>query len=458
MKDVPYIILAFLLKDLKFTQRTLVHLKPEYFMEEERLIFEAVSKFYYEFGGLPVKDEVIVELSEISSISDVQLKDASETVSDITDYSIEDHSFDWIFDKAEVWCKDRALEMALEESIYIQDEDTPHHLSKSAIPGIISDALAVTFDTSVGNDYWEDAEARYEYYVSKTHKTPFDIEMFNKATLGGAEKGTLNMGLAGTNVGKTLVLCHFAAMYAALGQNVLYISNEMSEFEIMKRIDGNVLNFNINKFEDISKLEYMKMMAEKRQAVLGNVKVKQYPTSEASTLNYRALLDELKLKQAWVPDVVCVDYIGITASAKIKGGLGQVNTNTYYKAVADELRAMFIDYDVIGWSMNQFNRGGFKSNDPDLDDSADSFGQAMTADFIFSIMTDEQMMELGQYGIKILKSRYNKKGKELSRFRVGVDYDKQMLFNLDFDDSYKDKLETLGGDKSTPRTQNQGFV
>lgn len=420
------IILAYMYASDEFLRRVVVHLKPEYFdVPSEREAFIVIRDHFLEFNVPPSAPEALVSVSQKPLAQKIH-DEACELIEALFEEDCSAMSFENLWQMAEKFAQDQELAAAIYKCIEIQKGEEKS-LTTTAIPQLLQEALAVAFDTSIGHDYWEDYDARHAFYTQEDARTPFDIDVLNRATNGGIPKKTLNMVLSGTNVGKTLVQCHLASAYIAQGLDVLYVSLEESPEAISQRIDANVLDYDINEFDELRYEDYEKRIiaAKKRLKGAGKLVVKQYPPTSISAHSISNLLDELKIKKDFTPDIIFVDYIGCMSSMRVRNN-GSVNTNTYYRFVAEELRGLAISRDCIVWSAQQLNRGGFASNDPDLDDIAEAFSIAQTADFAFSLTVSDELMELGQYAAKILKSRYSKK-QDLVRFKIGVDYDRMRL-------------------------------
>jgi len=423
------LILAHLLQMDRYYRKVSIHLQSEYFQyTTEDLIFTALKDYHTKYNCLPTKDEITVLLNSKNNLPESLVQGAMVSLEDLYDVNCREQSFDAMYDMAEDFAKDRALNNALAESISIMD-GANKNVSTTAIPTLLSEALAVTFNTSVGHDYLEDAAMRFQYYQSDEEKIPFDLSTLNKATGGGVPSKTFNLILGGVNVGKSLILCHLAASYLTSGSNVLFISLEMDEFEIAKRIDANILDHNINELRDLEQAEYdKKIINSKARAGEGKLIIQQYAPLSVSSHHIENLIDELKLKKNFVPDILIIDYIGLLGSQRLANN-GSVNTNTFFKYVSEEVRAVAIKRDLISWTANQFNRTGFASSDPDLDDAAESFGVTATADLIIAAISDDDLASMQQYLFKILKTRYTRKD-TMRKFNIGVNYDRMKLYDL----------------------------
>jgi archaellum biogenesis ATPase FlaH len=335
---------------------------------------------------------------------------------------------EWLINQTEKFCQDRALYNAIMKSVKILDDKSQKD-DKGSIPKLLSDALGVSFDTSVGHDYMDDASARFDFYHRHETKIPFDLDLFNKITKGGLPKKTLNIALAGTGVGKSLFMCHVAGSCLSQGLNVLYITMEMAEERIAERIDANLLNIDIADLNAISKQDYDRKFSALKVNTQGKLIIKEYPTASASALHFRALLNELQLKKSFKPDIIFIDYLNICASARIKPG-ANVNSYSYIKAIAEELRGLAVEFDVPIVSATQTTRSGFTSSDPGLEDTSESFGLPATADFMFALISTEELQQLNQLMIKQLKNRYNDPT-YYKRFVIGIDRAKMKLYDVE---------------------------
>ena len=437
-------ILKNLIKDKNYTRKVLPFLKEEYFGNmEDRLLFKEVADFLLKYGEQPTFDALDIEINNIRGTTDDTVKSMRETLKELNN-DTEKTNPDWLLDNTEKFCQEKAIYNAITSSLEIMNGKGKQ--AKGAIPSLLSDALAISFDPNVGHDYIENAVERYDYYHRVEERIPFDLEYFNKITKNGIPKKTLNIVMAGVGVGKSLTLCHFASGYINQGKNVLYISMELAEPEVAKRIDANVLNVSLDDLMVLPKDIYEKKIETLKQKTNGKLIVKEYPTASASTVHFRSLLNELNLKKGFVPDVIMVDYLNICASARIKPGNG-VNSYTYIKAIAEELRGLAVEYNVPIWSATQLTRGGYGSTDPDLTDTSESFGLPATADFFVALIVTEQLEQLNQIMVKQLKNRYA----DPSRYKrdvIGVDKTRMKLY--DIEQSAKDIVDT-GEDIPQPK-------
>ena len=410
---------------------------------EDRLLFKEVADFLLKYGEQPTFDALDIEINNIRGTTDDTVKSMRETLKILND-DTEKTNPDWLLDNTEKFCQEKAIYNAITSSLEIMNGKGK--LTKGAIPSLLSDALAISFDPNVGHDYIEQANDRYEYYHRVEERIPFDLDYFNKVTKNGIPRKTLNIVMAGVGVGKSLTLCHFASSYINQGKNVLYISMELAEAEVAKRIDANVLNVSLDDLMVLPKDIYEKKIETLKQKTNGKLIVKEYPTASASTVHFRSLLNELNLKKGFVPDVIMVDYLNICASARIKPGNG-VNSYTYIKAIAEELRGLAVEYNVPIWSATQLTRGGYGSSDPDLTDTSESFGLPATADFFVALIITEQLQQLNQIMVKQLKNRYA----DPSRYKrdvIGLDKTRMKLY--DVEQSAKDIVDT-GEDIPQPK-------
>lgn len=442
------LVLTNLLDNDEYARKVLPFLRLSYFKEPAcKTIFETYVKYFEKYNAPPTREVLAHEVNNITTLSDNEFEDTLDNLEALVQDSAP--KFDWLVDTTEAFCQDRALENAISECISIQDGESKVH-TKNAIPDILKEALAVSFDTHIGHDYFEDYENRFEFYNTDHPRIPFDLEMFNKITNGGIPRKTLNVILAGTNVGKTLAMVHMAAQYMMQGKNVLYVTFEMSEEAISNRIDANLFEQTVNEVENMDKINFYKGIQSLHSKTHGKLIVKEYPTSGAHVGHMRQLLQELRLKKGFVPDVVMVDYIGIMASARVK--LANTNSYFYIKAIAEELRGLAVEFDVPVWSAVQVNRQGYGDSDFDLTNTAESFGLPATADFMIAAIRTEELDALGQILWKQLKSRYGNKN-FYEKFVTGVDPDRMRLY--DVDPSAQDGIMQSDGNVSGPPEANK---
>jgi replicative DNA helicase len=418
-----------LLNNETYARKTIPFLKPDYFHNRnDKVVYELIDSYIAKYNATPTKEAMLVDLNNRDNISEDQFKECKEIIEEIPNQSDQLSNVDWLVDQTEKFCQDKAIYNAIMQSIQIMDDKTGK-LSKGSIPQLLSDALAVSFDTSIGHDFIEDAESRFEFYHRKEERLPFDIDYLNKITRGGLPRKTLNILLAGTGVGKTLAMCHFAASYMAAGKNVLYITMEMAEEKIAERIDANLLNVPLDELGVLPKESYDKKMARLKEKTVGRLIVKEYPTSTAGSANFRHLINELKIKKNFIPDVIFIDYLNICMSSRLKQG-ANVNSYTYIKAIAEELRGLAVEFNVPIISATQTTRSGFDSSDVGLTDTSESFGLPATADFMIALIATDELKALNQIMVKQLKNRYSDP-EMYKRFVVGVDRPRMRLYDAE---------------------------
>lgn len=419
-------ILRNLLFNDVYCRKVLPFINPEYFENRhERVVFEEISKFIVSYEDLATKEILLIETEKRTDISEDTYKIVCDYVSKLDDSHID---LEWLIDTTEKWCKDRAIELALVECIQIADGQIEKK-SKDAIPGILQEALSVSFDEHIGHDLIEDYERRYEYYTREEEKIPFDIDYFNKITGGGLSKKTLTLIMSPPNAGKSLAMCSFASSFLASGKNVLYITMEMAEEKIAQRIDANLLNVNIGDLERLPLEKFENKVIKLSQKTCGKLIIKEYPTTSAHVGHFKGLLNELALKKHFHPDIIFVDYLNICASSRYKINSG-VNSYTYIKSVVEELRALAVEYNVPIFSATQNTRSGSTTSDPDMTDVSESFGTVMTADLIVALIKTDELDQLNQIQFKQIRNRDNDVTK-YTRFRVGVDKLKMRLYNVE---------------------------
>lgn len=413
-----------LLKTEPYLRKVLPFLKPDYFQDQsDRLLFSLIHDFVEKYNTAPTTDALIIEVGSLK-IDEDQNKAILSTLSDIkADTTVT--TPEWMIDETEKFCKHKAAYQCVLKSIDILKGNSP--LKEDAIPEMMKEAVSISFDTNVGHDFLEGFKDRFEYYHAVEEKIPFDLDFFNKITNGGVLKGTLNVLIAGTGGGKSLAMSHFAAAALAQGKNVLYLTMELSEKELAKRIDANLMDIAIDDLLALPEDMYEKKAQVLKQRINGKLIIKQYPTSMPSAQHFRSLLNELRQKKGFKPDVVFVDYLNICASSRLKRG--QANSYEYVKAIAEELRGLAVEWDFPMWTATQLNRTGFDSSDPDMDNTADSFGLPMTADFMCALVSSEELEKLGQLVVKQLKNRY-KDPSINKRFVIGVNKGKMKLFDV----------------------------
>jgi len=417
-------ILRNLLCNEEYYRKVVPHLDSEYFQDAvDVVLFEEIQDFSSKYDKTPTKEVLKINLGNRSDLTDETYKNSLIRLDDLNDDWVD---ADWLADSTEKWCQDKAIYNALLKSVKIAD-GSDEKLSKDAIPSILQDALAVSFDEHVGHDYIESADRRYEFYHRDEEKMPFDLEKFNYITKGGLPNKTLNIALAGTGVGKSLFMCHMASACLMRSKNVLYITMEMSEEKIAERIDANCLNVNIKDIVDLPQMMFKSKIADLEKKTKGKVIIKEYPTASAHAGHFRSLLNELNLKKSFKPDIIFIDYLNICASVRYKGAI--VNSYTYVKAIAEELRGLAVEFDLPIVSATQTTRSGFGSSDPDLTDTSESFGLPATADLMFALISSEELEQEGRIMVKQLKNRYNDPTTN-RKFVVGIDRAKMKLFDV----------------------------
>jgi len=408
-----------------FTRKALPFIKPEYFSNsDERILYGEIEKFVENYKNLPTKDTILIELNGRKDLTEEQLKNIKHIIASASE---EETDLQWLFDTTEKWCKDRAVHNAVLSGIKILDNKDQKQ-TPEAIPGILADALAVSFDNHIGHDYIEDAQARFDWYHTKEKRFKFDLDYFNRITKGGVPSKTLNIALAGTGVGKSLFMCHVASSFLTQGLNVLYVTLEMAEERIAERIDANLFDVTMDDLHTMPKQLYDTKLDKLNAKTKGKLIIKEYPTASAHSGHFRALLNELALKKSFKPDVVFIDYLNICASARFKGG--NISSYFYIKAIAEELRGLAVEFDLPIFSATQTTRTGYVSTDIGLEDTSESFGLPATADFMFALMSNEELEALGQMKVKQLKNRYNDPAANRA-FIVGVDRAKMRLYDVE---------------------------
>jgi archaellum biogenesis ATPase FlaH len=428
-----------------YTRSVIPHLKLRYFEEPYRAVFNEIIGFVTKYNKLPSADALGIELRNNPKIG-------SDSLALVPEISVQkdEQTIEWLTEKTEKWCQDRAIYLAIMDSINII-EGKHETLDKNSLPEVLSEALSVNFDMRVGHDYVDDSDMRYDFYHRDEEHLPFDLEMFNKITKGGLVNKSLNVALAGTGVGKSLFMCHVAAGALTQLKNVLYITMEMAEERIAERIDANLMNVPIDQLENLSKDMFDKKLHKLTDKGVGKLIVKEYPTGAASSIHFRALLKELKLKRDFQPDLICIDYLNICASSRMKQMGGAINSYTYVKAIAEELRGLAVEYNLPIVTATQTTRSGFGSSDVGLEDTSESFGLPATADLMFAIISTEELEDLNQLMIKQLKNRYNDPTGKNKKFVVGVDRAKMRLYDVE------DTAQTLNVDEPAKTSQYEDF-
>lgn len=420
-------ILRNLILNESYMRKVIPFVKVEYFDGVYRELFKQITKFVANYNRLPTEESIKIELDDVTNISDDVRQRAVDILPDIFIRKEEDEQ--WLLDTTEKWCQDQALHRAIMESITVLDGKHAS-MGKNALPDLLQRALAVCFDTNVGHDYLENVDERYDFYHEEEERIPFDLEYFNTITKGGLPNKTLNICLAGTGVGKSLFMCHCAAGALSQGYNVLYVTLEMSEERIAERIDANLLNTNIHNLEHMSKDSFKNRVNKIAEKTNGKLIIKEYPTGQAHSNHLRALLNELKLKKSFKPEIVFIDYLNICASSRMKGMGGSINSYSYIKAIAEEIRGLAVEFDLPIVSATQTTRTGFSNSDPGLEDTSESFGLPATADLMFALISNEELSAQNQIMVKQLKNRYNDPNMN-KRFCIGVDRSKMKLFDVD---------------------------
>ena len=441
-----------ILRNLLFTEeyyrKVVPFLKAEYFTEySEKIIFEEISDFANKYDKVPTQEVLSINLQNRSDLTEDSFQEATTTIRSLSDEWVD---YDWLLDATEKWCQDRAIYLALMQSIKIADGGDKK-LDKGAIPSILQDALAVSFDEHIGHDYIEQSKDRYEFYHRTEEKIPFDLEKFNYITKGGIPNKTLNIALAGTGVGKSLFMCHMASSVLLQGRNVLYITCEMAEEKIAERIDANLLNCNIRDIPDLPEVLYNSKVQDISRKTQGKLIIKEYPTASAHAGHFKALLSDLSLKKSFKPDIIFIDYLNICASVRYKGAI--VNSYTYVKAIAEELRGLAVEHNLPIVSATQTTRSGYGNSDPDLTDTSESFGLPATADLMFALISTEELEQQGRIMVKQLKNRYNDPTSS-RKFMVGIDRSKMRLYDVAEDSNILNDTED-DENKQFSETQNR---
>ena len=419
-----------------YTRKVLPFIKAEYFANrQERVVFEEIEKFLEKYNSLPTKETLTIGIDNRKDINDEEYKKVVDIISSLDKTEVD---LQWLHDETEKFCKDKAIYNAVLDGIGIIDGKDKSR-TPEAIPSILSDALAVSFDLSVGHDYVEDGLDRYDFYHKKEIKIPFDLDYFNKITKGGLPQKTLNIALAGTGVGKSLFMCHMAASTLMQGKNVLYITLEMAEERIAERIDANLMNVTIDDLHTLPKKMFESYLTKINKKTNGKLIVKEYPTASAHVGNFRSLIKELALKRSFKPDIIFIDYLNICASSRFKGN-ANVGSYFYIKAIAEELRGLAVETNVPIMSATQTTRGGFVSSDIGLEDTSESFGLPATADLMFALISTEELEDLNQICVKQLKNRYNDPTMN-KRFILGIDRAKMKLYDVE-QEAQKDLVDS----------------
>jgi len=456
MEQIEFLILKNLLHNEKYLRKTIPFIKGEYFQDSnQKIVFEEISSFVNQYNELPTKEILTIEVEKRNDINEDSFKEVTHLIGCLDDSPVE---FEWLSDTTEKWCRDRAIYLALLDSIAIAD-GKDEKKNPEAIPSILSDALAVSFDNNVGHDYLQDYEERFKFYHQKESRIQFDLEYFNKITKGGLPNKTLNIALAGTGVGKSLFMCHMAAASLMDGHNVLYITMEMAEEKIAERIDANLLNVGIQDITDLPRPMFDSKVDSLAKKTQGSLIIKEYPTASAHSGHFKSLLNELALKKSFKPDIIFIDYLNICASSRYRAG-SNVNSYSYIKAIAEELRGLAVESNLPIVSATQTTRSGFGSSDVELTDTSESFGLPATADLMFALISTEELEGLNQILVKQLKNRYNDPTMN-KRFVVGIDRAKMRLYDCeqsaqqDLVDNKQD--EEYNDEEKKPKKDFAGF-
>jgi len=420
--NIQQTIIRNLLSNEEYLRKVIPFLKKEYFEADYKTVFKEIVTFVSKYNKLPTRETLTLDMTANGTF------DPASGLVDLV-FTPEKVNDDWLIDNTEKWCQDRAIYLAIMESINIID-GKHQSLTKQALPEILSNALGVCFDTNVGHDYIDNSDERFDFYHTVEDRLPFDLENFNAITKGGLPNKTLNVALAGTGVGKSLFMCHVGAGALMQGKNVLYITMEMSEERIAERIDANLFNLPIDQLDKLSKVMFDNKIAKIAQKNIGKLIVKEYPTGAAHTGHFRALLNELKLKKDFVPNIIFIDYLNICSSSRMKGLGGSINTYSYIKSIAEEMRGLAVEFNVPIMTATQTTRSGFSNSDVGLEDTSESFGLPATADLMFALVSTEELDKLGQMMVKQLKNRYNDPTFK-KRFVVGVDRSKMRLYDVE---------------------------
>ena len=456
MERIETTILRNLIYNEEYSRKVIPFIEPSYFEQRsDKVIFEEISKFIVKYGSAITTEALNIEIENRTDLNEGEIKETRDSSNSLNDSPVDDQ---WLLDSTEKWCRDRAIYLALMESIHIADGNDSKK-NRDAIPSILSEALAVSFDNNIGHDYLQNYEERYEYYHKKEDKIPFDLEYLNKVTKGGLPNKTLNIALAGTGVGKSLFMCHMASSVLLQGKNVLYITMEMAEEKIAERIDANLLNVPIGDLVELPKSTFENKVTNIGKKTQGTLIIKEYPTASAHSGHFKALLNELALKKSFRPDIIFIDYLNICASERYRGN-GSVNSYSYIKAIAEELRGLAVEANVPIVSATQTTRSGYGSSDVDLTDTSESFGLPATADLMFALISTDELEQLGQIMVKQLKNRYNDLNMN-KRFVVGIDRAKMRLYDCeqsaqhDILDSGQE--EEYNYEESKPKKSFEGF-
>jgi replicative DNA helicase len=452
MKKIEKIILKNLFLNEQFVRKILPYLKSEYLQERsERILYEEINKYVLKFNLIPTHEAIQIELGNRDGLYEEDFKKCQILLDELKE-EIEPSPADWILEQTEKFCQEKAIHNAILESIQILDGKSKTEKGKGSIPSILSEALSISFDPNIGHDYIENADQRYEYYHKQEKRIPFDLDYFNRITKGGLPQKTLNIVLAGTGVGKSLFMCHHAAACLAQNFNVLYITLEMSEEKIAERIDANLMNVKLEDLMNLPQKDYDRKIERLKEKIKGKLIIKEYPTAAAGVVHFRNLINELSLKKHFKPDILFIDYLNICTSARLKHG-ANVNSYSYIKAIAEELRGLAVEFKIPVMSATQTTRSGFTNTDPGLEDTSESFGLPATADLMFALVTSEELEKLNQIMVKQLKNRYNDPTLN-KRFAIGVDRSKMKLY--DIEQSAQKGISDSGQNNDPPPPRNGG--
>jgi len=423
---IEHTILSHLLFNEAFARKTLPFLKDEYFHNQsDKVVYQLIKEYVDKYNNVPTKEVMYIELKNKDGLAETIFKDSKRTIEDL---SVDNTEIEWLLNTTEKFCQEKAVYNAIMASIKILD-DKSGSSSTGAIPNLLSDALGVSFDVSIGHDYFANADDRFDFYHRKEEHIPFDLDYFNKITKGGLVRKTLNIALAGTGVGKSLFMCHCASHNLTSGKNVLYITMEMAEEKIAERIDANLLNVTVDELAILPKDVYDKKINRVKEKTVGKLVIKEYPTASAGSGHFRHLINELRIKRNFIPDIIYIDYLNICSSSRIKSG-ANVNSYTYIKAIAEELRGLAVEFNVPIVSATQTTRSGYGNSDVELTDTSESFGLPATADLMFALINSDDLEQLGQIMVKQLKNRYNDPTMH-KKFVVGIDRAKMRLYDVE---------------------------
>ena len=429
MNRLEQTIIKNLIYNEEYVRKVLPFIRPDYFSDNaEKIVFKEIFEFINQYKNPPTHEALVINFTEKKNLTEPQVQEAIELLNKVHLDKDEPTETQWLIEQTEKFCQDKAIYNAIMESVSILDSKSEKR-TKGEIPQLLSDALGVSFDNNIGHDYTQDYDSRYDSYHKVESRIRFDLDLFNKITKGGLPIKTLNIALAGTGVGKSLFMCHVAAGNLSQGQNVLYITMEMAEEKIAERIDANLLNIDLDELRTISKEDYTRKFSALKSKTQGKLIIKEYPTAGASVLHFRALLNDLALKKNFRPDIIFIDYLNICCSARIKPG-ANVNSYSYIKAIAEELRGLAVEFCVPIVSATQTTRSGFSNSDPGLEDTSESFGLPATADFMFALVSNEELEALGQILVKQLKNRYGDPNL-YKRFVLGIDRAKMRLYDVE---------------------------